>query len=107
MGSQSQMQLEVDSMWSKWCEMAAAELAEATGQDPGGLGQPYAYESKDLIAEVKSGNKGFSKDGKEYDVNAAAAWMHMRLCEALAVAEGRVQLSEWSWIIRWRAGIFG
>ncbi len=39
------LQWKVDTLWSQWCEMATAELAEATGQeDPGSLGQPYAYE---------------------------------------------------------------
>ena len=34
-------QVEVDNLWCRWCEMAADELAEATGEDPGGIGQPY------------------------------------------------------------------
>ena len=93
-GPQGIRQSEVDSMWAKWCAIAAAELAEATGVDSGEIGQPYAYERKDLIAEAKRGRKGYAEDGKEYDANAAASWMHMRLCEALAVAEGKAPYSD-------------
>ena len=85
--------------------MAEDELAEATGHDPSGLGEPYEYQWRDLIADAKSGNKEVAKDGKDYDANAASAWKHMRLHDALAYAEGRYKSNEWSPRIRWRAGI--
>ncbi len=92
--------MEVDNLWARWCEMAADELAESTGEEMGGLGQPYDYEWKDLIAEAKRGCKENSSDGKDYDANSAAAWMHMRLCDALIIAEGKTPPHEWSHRIR-------
>ena len=63
------------------------------------------YEWKDLIAEAKRGGKESASDGKDYDANSAAAWMHMMLCDALMVAEGKTPSHEWSYRVRWRAEI--
>ncbi len=53
MASQGSRQTEMDSIWVKSCAMAAAELAEATGEDLGEIGQQYVYERKDLLEESK------------------------------------------------------
>ncbi len=90
---------EIDELWDKWCTLAAAGVAEATGVDPEQLGQPYEYQRKERTGLSRT------QDGKEYDENSAAAWMMMRLHEALAVAEGTMPQHQWSHRKRWRAGI--
>ncbi len=103
--SQDTGHMEVDSLWTRWCEMAADELTESTGEEIGGLWQPYEYAWKGFIAEAKRGCKENASDGKDSDANSAEAWMHMRHCDALMIAEGKTPPHEWSHRIRWRAGI--
>ncbi len=69
--------------------MAASELVEKAGQMPATLGEDYTYEWKDLVADAKESNRTMEVN-TEHDISFAASWTHMRLCGALAVAEGRM-----------------
>ncbi len=78
--------------------MLAVDLGEKTGKTPEAMGADHTYEWKDLVAETKEGQSNTAAN-KEYDINSAAAWAHMDLCEALAPAEAR--RNNWSQKIRW------
>ncbi len=47
------------------------------------------------MVETKEDHKK-SAANREYDINLAAAWMHVKLCEALVLAEGRLERWKWS-----------